>query len=127
MSLWKFAGITHHVFAIDKLAGITHHVFFAQAEKVDKLSNVDETEKTDEKEKRKAELFEKERQERLSKLDEWKVMFKSCYHFGVIGKIETSIYRQLLNKIHINCGSVSLSVSIVVCVFYSRLNENWKE
>ena len=51
---------------------------------------MDETEKTDEKEKRKAELFEKERQERLSKLDEWKVMLKSCYHFGVIGRIETS-------------------------------------
>ena len=50
---------------------------------------MDETEKTDEKEKRKAELFEKERQERLSKLDEWKVMLKSCYDFG-IGRIETS-------------------------------------
>ena len=41
---------------------------------MDKLSNVDDTEKTQDKEKRKAEMFEKERQERLSKLDEWKVM-----------------------------------------------------
>ena len=53
---------------------IRNTAVFAQAEKIDKLSNVGETEKPDEKEKKKAELFEKERQERLSKLDEWKVM-----------------------------------------------------
>ncbi|XP_028407038.1 coiled-coil domain-containing protein 112-like [Dendronephthya gigantea] len=47
-----------------------HH---KDTEKMDKLSNVDEHEKSDLKEKRKAELYEKERQERLAKLDEWKV------------------------------------------------------
>lgn len=47
--------------------------FFLQTEKTEMLSNADENDKTDEKERRKAELFEKERQERLSKLDEWKV------------------------------------------------------
>jgi hypothetical protein len=36
---------------------------------------VDDTEHIQEKEKRKAEVFEKERQERLSKLDEWKVIY----------------------------------------------------
>ena len=56
-----------------------NETFFAQTEKIGKLSNVDETEKTDEKVKRKAELFEQERQERLSKLDEWKVPFNSLH------------------------------------------------
>lgn len=37
------------------------------------LSNMEGNETSDAKEKRKAELFEKERKERLMKLDEWKV------------------------------------------------------
>ena len=83
---------------------------FAQAEKTDKLSNVGETEKPDEKEKRKAELFEKERQERLSKLDEWKVMCCSIFVLfsrkgGVVERIKTDINRHPFDKIYI-CGSL---------------------
>ena len=42
-------------------------------EKREILSKVGTDEKPEAREKRKAELFEKERQERLMKLDEWKV------------------------------------------------------
>ncbi|CAB4031945.1 Hypothetical predicted protein [Paramuricea clavata] len=55
-----------------KRKAIQEWKYHKDTEKIEKLSNVDETEKRDEKVKRKAELFEKERQERLSKLDEWK-------------------------------------------------------
>ena len=58
---------------------------------MDKLSNVDETEKSDQKEKRKAELFERERQERLSKLDEWKVNILMLF-FKDISSLRSKIF-----------------------------------
>jgi hypothetical protein len=66
------------------------HIMFIQTDKMDKLLNVNDTEKTDVKEKRKAELFEKERQERLSKLGDWKVLISLLLDPALI-KIHISV------------------------------------
>ena len=66
------------------------HIMFTQTDKMDKLLNVNDTEKTVVKEKRKAELFEKERQERLSKLGDWKVLISLLLDPALI-KIHISV------------------------------------